>query len=255
MIKADIHVHTDFCDGAASPEEMVRAAIELGCTRIGFSAHAPMPFACYAMPAEREDDYRAEILRLKSVYAKRIEVLLGLELDLYSLPVTKPYDYLIGSVHYFSPQEADGPRRHEVDGGAEALEATIETCFGGDPYAAAEDYFASVARLAERRPSVIGHVDLIRKYNRGGRYFDETSPRYLNAARRAIDALLPLGVPFEVNTGVVFRGYRETPYPAAPLLAYILKNGGKVTLTGDAHKPEGLCYEFDKWAEYVRMFE
>ncbi|MBQ2718837.1 MAG: histidinol-phosphatase [Clostridia bacterium] len=253
MRPSDLHVHTTFCDGAASPEEMVRAALELGCRRLGFSAHAPMPFEGYALPADREDDYRAEILRLKEVYRGRIEILLGLELDLYSLPVTKPYDYLIGSVHFFSPVTEDGTRR-EVDGGAEPLRDTIDRYFGGDPYAAAEDYFASVARLRALSPTVIGHLDLIRKYNRGAAFFDELSPRYLTAARRAIDALLPLDVPFEVNTGAVSRGYRETPYPAAPLLAYVLKNGGKVILTSDAHKPEGLCYEFDKWAEYVRMF-
>ena len=250
MTHFDLHVHTTFCDGAASPEEMVKAAVALGCPRLGFSAHAPMPHPSYAMKKEDEAAYRAEILRLRKAYADRIEILLGLEVDLWSLPVTEPYDYIIGSVHSLSPVDKEG-RRADVDGPVSILEAAIERDFGGDAYAACEDYFASVARLGELSPSIIGHFDLIRKHNRGGRLFDESSPRYLAAAYAAIDALLPLGIPFEVNTGGISRGYIDTPYPAEPLLSYILKKGGRVILTGDAHRTENLCYQFDRWSEYV----
>jgi histidinol-phosphatase (PHP family) len=249
----DLHVHTTFCDGVASPREMVEAALALGCPRIGFSAHAPYSYPSYAMKKSDEPAYRAEIATLREEYRERIEVLCGLELDLHSLPVEYPYDYIIGSVHSLSPEDENG-RRTDVDGPYDRLCAAIERDFGGDPYAAVEDYFASVARLAERRPDIIGHFDLIRKHNRDNRLFDETAPRYLAAAYAAVDALLPLGVPFEVNTGGIARGYRETPYPAAPILAYILSNGGKVILTGDAHRPENLCFQFARWAEYVKMF-
>ena len=250
----DLHVHTEFCDGHATAEEMVRAAIALGCPRIGFSSHAPMAYCDYAMPLEREGAYRAEIARLKRIFREKIEVLCGLEVDLWAYPVDRSqYDYIIGSCHTLSPLH-DGARV-EVDGPVELLRAAIERDFGGDPYAAAEDFYASTARLTELRPDIIGHLDLIRKYNAGGALFDELHPRYLAAARGAIDALLPLGVPFEVNTGGVARHYRETPYPAAPLLAYILKKGGRVILTGDAHRPENLCFQFERWEQYVCMFE
>ena len=250
----DLHVHTEFCDGHATAEEMVRAAIALGCPKIGFSAHAPMPYGDYPMKREREEDYRAEIARLRAAYREKIEVLCGLEVDLWSYPVARErYDYIIGSCHTLSPL-VNGARV-EVDGPVEALRAAIDRDFGGDPYAAAEDFYASVSRLGELRPDIIGHLDLIRKYNAGGALFDELHPRYLAAARGAIDALLPLGVPFEVNTGAVARHYRETPYPAAPLLAYILKRGGRVILTGDAHRPENLCFEFARWEQYILMFE
>lgn len=254
MMLADLHVHTTFCDGTASPREMVEAALAIGCSRIGFSAHAPFAYPSYAMDKARETEYRTELARLREEYRGRIEVLCGLEVDLWALPVDKPYDYIIGSVHSLSPLGEDGMRT-DVDGPLDDLLAAIKRDFGGDPYAAVEDYFASVARLSQLSPDIIGHLDLIRKHNRGGLLFDETSPRYLDAARAAIDALLPLGVPFEVNTGGIARGYRQTPYPSAPLLAYILKKGGRVILTSDAHCPENLCFQFDKWAEYIRMFE
>ncbi len=249
----DLHVHTEFCDGHATAEEMVKAAIALGCPKIGFSSHAPMPHSDYAMKKEDEGRYRAEITRLKSAYSEKIEVLLGLEVDLWSYPVEREhYDYIIGSCHSLSPLYPDG--RVDVDGPRERLKTAIEAAFKKDVYAACEDYFSSVARLGEIKPDIIGHFDLIRKYNAGGHLFDENHPRYLAAARRAVDALLPLGVPFEVNTGGVARHYRATPYPAAPILAYILQRGGRVILSGDAHRPENLCYEFDKWQDYISMF-
>lgn len=245
----DLHVHTDFCDGAATAEEMVRAALELGCPKLGFSAHAPMPIGGYAMPAEREDEYRAEIFRLREKYRDKIEILCGLEVDTLCYPVTRQYDYIIGACHWLPLGQG---RYAEVDGPCELLAAAIRDEFGGDPYAAVERYYRAAAGIAALRPDIVGHFDLIRKHNAGSRLFDEEHPRYLAAAYAAIDALLPLGIPFEVNTGGVCRGYRDTPYPAAPLLSYLFSKGGRVILTGDAHRPENLCYEFDKWAAYLR---
>ena len=250
----DLHVHTEFCDGYNTAEEMVRAAIALGCPRIGLSSHAPLAYPGYAMLPERVAEYRAECARLKEKYRDRIEVLCGLEVDLYSLPIEGEYDYIIGSSHSLSPVGEDG-RRTDVDGPLDALLACIDRHFGGDVYAAVEDYYAGVARLGRLRPDIIGHIDLVRKYNRGGALFDEADPRYVAASRAAVDALLPLGARFEVNTGAVARGYLDAPYPAEPLLSYILSRGGRVILTGDAHRKENLCYQFEKWEQYLKRLQ
>ena len=143
----DLHVHTEFCDGHATAEEMVKAAIALGCPKIGLSTHAPLTYPSYAMKPEREDDYRAEIFRLKEKYREDIEVLCGLEADVYGLPVTKEYDYIIGSCHSLSPLGEDG-RRTDVDGPLSLLKAAIDTYFGGDPYAAARQ-FINLRRIVE----------------------------------------------------------------------------------------------------------
>ena len=115
----------------------------------------------------------------------------------------------------------------------------------------AEDYFRSVAGIGRLRPHVIGHFDLIAKCNQDGCLFDESSPRYLAAAKAAVDALLPLEIPFEINTGAIARGYRDIAYPAPEILSYIAKKGGKVLLTSDAHSPEHLCYRFDIAEKYA----
>ena len=98
---------------------------------------------------------------------------------------------------------------------------------------------------------IIGHFDLIAKYNEGNNLFDETHPRYLAAAKAAIDRLLAAGKPFEINTGAIASGYRTVPYPAPALLSYLRGQGGKVILSSDAHSPENIAFSFDRFSDCV----
>ena len=71
MSKTDFHMHTVFCDGKNTPEEMVRAAIEKGMAAVGISGHSHTWFdESYCMAKEKLPAYRAELTRLKSVYAR-----------------------------------------------------------------------------------------------------------------------------------------------------------------------------------------
>ena len=62
---------------------------------------------------------------------------------------------------------------------------------------------------------IIGHFDLVTKFNELGGYLDLSDPRYVRAWKAAVDALLSYDRPFEINTGAISRGYRTTPYPGA----------------------------------------
>ena len=248
MIRGDFHTHTNFCDGNTSAEEMVLAAIERGMPLIGITTHSHTDFdTSYCIPRERIGEYRREIARLKEAYGDKITVLCGIEQDLWGTESTDGYDYVIGSVHYLWK----GKNWFSTDESVDALLHAKNTYYGGDGLSMAEDYFRSVAEIGRLRPHVIGHFDLIAKCNRDGCLFDEGAPRYLTAAKAAVDALLPLGIPFEINTGAIARGYRQLPYPAPEILSYIAKNGGKVILTSDAHSPENLCYRFDMAEKYA----
>lgn len=240
----ELHCHTTFCDGKNTPEEMVEAALRMGLRRIGFSGHSPTPYsAAYAIHEEQLQEYYKEISRLKQKYADRIEILLGLELDLYSDPAPELLDYCIGSVHHI----VIGDTNYEVDHTPEGLVRCCHEGFGGDPYAMCEAYYASVARLADMKPDIVGHIDLITKFVEREPMFDPNHPRYLAAAFGAIDALLPTGAIFEINTGAMSRGWRTSPYPALALLDYIKSHGGRVVLTGDSHATDTLCYAFEEW--------
>lgn len=244
----DLHTHTAYCDGKHTPEEMVRAAIDKGLKRIGFSGHSPSPRGeDYAMKPEAIADYVATVRALAKKYEGRIEVLCGIEQDVYSPPVPKDLDYIIGSVHYIKVKDG----YITVDYTADELRRGCLTYFDGDPYAMCEAYFAAYDELAKLKPDIVGHIDLITKFIEQDALFDPAHPRYLAAAFGAVDAMIPTGALFEINTGALSRGYRSTPYPAEPILTYIRSRGGKVLLTGDTHRAGNLCYRFDEWSKLL----
>lgn len=241
MIKTDLHVHTAFCDGRDTPAVMARAAWEKGFASLGFSGHSYTPFepVCGMSPTDTER-YCAAVRQLKTQYAGRMDIFLGLEQDLYSPLPAAGYDYIIGSVHYI--QKAG--QYYPVDLDAQSLDALVNDHFGGDFDSMAEAYFFLVSQIVERTDChIIGHLDLISKF------FEEKhqtpSRRYLAAAKKAIRALLPYERPFEINVGAMTRGYRTAPYPAEELLLEIAANGGNIVLSGDCHDARylGDCLE------------
>lgn len=245
----NLHTHTTFGDGKHTPEEMALGAIRAGCRSLGFSEHSPMPPEAdpdsWAMGAEQEAGYRAEVLRLKEAYRDRLEICLGLELDADSPAPREPYDYLIGSVHGIWK---DG-RCLSVDASPESLARDVREHFGGDYYAFAAACFRREAELADRTGcQIVGHFDLITKFNEGGRLFDEEAPRYRNAALEALEALMEHDVIFEINTGAISRGYRTVPYPAPFLLRAIRERGGRICITSDTHHAETITCAFPQAA-------
>ena len=101
IYKQNIHTHTKFCDGKNTPEEMVERAIELGFDTIGFSGHSNTQFDIdWHMTPENNQLYIDEIKRLKEKYQGRIDVLLGLEYEMYSGTSAEGYDYVIGATDY-----------------------------------------------------------------------------------------------------------------------------------------------------------
>ena len=250
MIRGDYHVHTSFCDGSCPPEEMVRAALEKGMDAIGFSGHSHTAFdESWCMSPAGTEAYRAEIARLKARYAGKIRIFCGVEQGLYSDAPAAAYDYVIGSLHYLRAGDAylpvDESAAHQTDAAARY--------FGGDIYAFAEAYYSQLAHIqASTGCGVIGHFDIVAKFNEGGALFDERHPRYVAAWRAAAEKLLQSGALFEINTGAIARGWRSVPYPAPPILDYLIGRGARFLLSGDAHRTEGLCFGFDDWGARAR---
>lgn len=248
MKKQDLHTHTYFCDGKDSPEEMVQAAINAGLDTIGICTHAHTAFdERYCIPKARYGEFQTEISRLKEKYRDKIEVLCGVEQDLFSDMSTEGFDYVIGSVHYLPIEGEYVP----VDEDAETLIDACNKYFGGDVYAMAEYYFSVESRVArETKCDIIGHFDLISKFNERTAMFDTENERYVRAYEAALDELLKAGVPFEVNTGAISRGYRTTPYPSDKMIDYIKFHGGRLMLSSDSHSKDTVAYLFDKF-EYL----
>ncbi len=252
MMRADYHIHTLFSDGKNTPEEMVLAAIEKEMSAIGFSDHSYTAFdESYCILKDKIAEYKREIAALRERYKDKITVLCGIEQDFYSDESADGYDYVIGSVHYIKAGEEYIP----VDESAEILLSAAKKHFGGDIYALVEAYYATVAQLVDRvRPDIIGHFDLITKFNRDGALFDEQSPRYRAAASKAVERLLESGVPFEVNTGAISRGYLERAYPAGEWLELIASRAGRFVLSSDSHSTATICFNFEKYKDICSQF-
>ena len=242
MIREDFHTHTTYSDGKGSPEEMIRAALRAGMRRIGFSDHSYADCDPGSIPAGADAAYRAEIRQLAEVYKDRIEVLCGIEQDYLSGKADPSYDFVIGSVHYLP---VDGTFV-SVDWTPEIFAGNCRAYFGGDPYAYAENYYERVAEIVDVTAcTIIGHFDLIAKFNEGGAFFDEEDPRYVRAWKRAADRLLSYDLPFEINTGAMHRGYRTVPYPSPAIMRYLGEHGARAVLSSDSHSPDTLCYGFE----------
>lgn len=238
MNKYDLHTHTVYSDGKNTPEEMIIAAIEKGLERIGISDHSYTAIdETYCVKRDKISKYIEEIAQLKEKYKGEIDVLCGIEQDYFSDEPTDAYDYVIGSVHYF---DIDG-KYIPVDESAEILKNTAEEYFGGDMYALVENYYKNVADVVRKtNADIIGHFDLITKFQEQAPLFDEKNPRYINAWKKAADALLKTEKPFEINTGAISRGYRTTPYPSEEIRKYITRNGGKFIYSSDSHSTESI---------------
>ncbi len=243
MINRDYHIHTNLCDGKDSPEDMVLTAIEKGFATIGFSGHSPLGNEYWCMNKENLAIYKKEITRLKEKYKDKIEILLGIEQDYYSDSDSEfNFDYIIGSVH--GVKVSDG--FVFMDETASSLKKGIDKHFEGDPLLLAEEYFKLVADVKNKTgANIIGHFDLLLKFQEDSAIFDTSNPRYVKAAKSAIDKLAEENILFEVNTGAISRGYRTTPYPETQILRYINEKGCDVILTSDCHNKNFLGYDFE----------
>ena len=251
MITQNLHMHSTWDDGKCSVEEMILASRAAGLSSVGFSVHGPMPFEnSWECPKERLPDYIAEVRALKAKYAGMIDVYCGIEWDVTADDFDlSAFDYVIGSVHEIP---VSGGTR-SVDANAETTEAYIRACFGGDADAAAEAYFAEYSKVAARpEAGIVGHFDLITKFDEPKPFFNPDSPRYQAAAHAAMEALIKAGKIFEVNTGAISRGYRTTPYPSKELLLKIREMGGRVTVSADAHHVSGVACAFKEAEELIR---
>ena len=246
----NIHTHTIYCDGTLPLEEMVKAAINKGCESLGFSGHSYAPFdSKNSMSPEITSRYIQEIKQLKKKYAGKIELYAGIEQEYLAEPVKVDLDYTIGSAHFINKGES----LICIDWSAESQKRECEENYGGNYYSMAEDYFAVVADIARKTDAdVIGHFDLIAKYNSGGHLFNEADPRYVSTALDAMDEILKNLNLFEVNTSAMYKFGKAEPYPSVLLLKELHKRGGEVIITSDSHDAESICYKYDEMRELLK---
>ena len=246
MIASTYHSHSKYSDGKNTLEEMVQSAIACGMKEIGFSDHAPMPFDCeWSVKEEKIQDYINEALALKEKYKDQITIYLGIEQDYFSIPPLD-YEYIIGSVHYVYKNGKYLP----VDLSAKAMQDFINKHYDGDAYSYCEDYFELVGDLYNKtKCQIIGHFDLVTKFNEQLPLIDINHPRYVKAYTKALEKLLKAPVIFEINTGAISRDYRTSPYPDDNIIDIIAKAGKPFAICSDTHSVDSVATNLESERE------
>lgn len=236
-ILSNFHTHTTFCDGKNTAEEMVISAINNGFSSLRFSGHGKTPHDLSYCITDTKG-YIAEIKRLKEKYKNDIQIYLGVEEDISSLQNRKDFDYIIGSNHYFRI----GNSLSHVDHSPECFEESLNA-FSGDIIALSQNYYENFCDyIIKRKPDIIGHFDLITKFDEPDCIF-LNNEEYKDLAEKYLFEVLKADCFFEVNTGAISRGYRTSPYPSIDLLHTLKKNGGKLVLNSDSHSANSLdCF-------------
>ena len=236
---ANFHTHTTFCDGKNTPEEIVLYAIEKGMNVIGFSGHGYTPYDLrYCMKDTL--GYIKEINRLKEKYKNKIQIYLGVEEDAFAPLNRGDFDYIIGSCHYFF---VDG-KYYPIDSDYDYFKKCLEV-FEYDIAKLAKTYYeAFCGYIKRRKPDIVGHYDVITKFDEIDveRFFG--NDEYLKIADKYMNEAVKNDVIFEVNTGAISRGFRKKPYPHDNLLYILKKNDAKLIFGSDSHSVETLVFGF-----------
>lgn len=236
MIKSNLHTHSTFCDGKDTISGMVEKAISLGFSSIGFSSHAYTGLKedpC-GMKKDDFDDYLFQIEKEKIKHNGEIEIYKGLEIEAEFPFVTDKLDYAILSSHFVDTPEGRLP----IDYNGATLEKILHL-LGEKEFL--NTYYNNLIRSTQNDVDyqIVGHFDLYTKFDeKDGIVFSEPdvvfdTAKYLNEKDKI----------FEINTGVIARGYRKKFYPSITILKYLKDIGAHITISSDCHNKDFLdCY-------------
>lgn len=236
----------EFCRHAKGQlSAVVEAAIAAGFTSYGLSEHCPRFQLEHLYPDEvglRPQDLQQLFTRyvrtaceLREAHSERIELLVGFETEslpaaswataMRELRASAPFDYIVGSVHSLGDTW--------IDLTPEVAERAAQDSGGWEP--ARCKYFDLLASVVDSlRPEVVGHVDLIRRFEAPDFAFSALALRH---AERVFEAALAVGSAIEVNAAPARRGFGPV-YPGPQLLRRAHELGVPVTLGDDSHAPD-----------------
>ncbi len=255
--RSSYHVHSTHCDGKSTLEEMVCAALNQGFTHLGFSSHAPVP-AKYDRDSTMAKDafplYRREVLALKEKYAGKIDILLGLEYDCYEdtgfaevIP-TSELDYYILSVHALDKDE----HMRAIDFTTKEMDYILAHEPGGIQKVVQRYYQMLGDETLAQNPTIVGHIDLIKKNNGNNRYFNDKELWYLDTVSDCIHKIKQTDSIVEINTGGVARYGQNCLYPSNEILEMLRDSRIPLMLNSDAHLAENIAFYFEEAEQILK---
>lgn len=242
---ADYHVHTEFSDDSVYPmEQVVRDAIAMGIDEICFTDHVDYgikeDWDCGRPVVYRGDEpirnvnypvYAAKIKELQKIYRSQVVIKMGMEFGIqtHTIPLYEtlfhkyPFDFVILSIHQVGDKEFWS---QDFQRGKSQKEYN-------------ERYYEEMLNVvkAYQNYSVLGHLDLITRYDENGVYpFKNVKP----IVSEILKIVIENGKGIEFNTSFHRYGLKDTT-PSTEILKLYRKLGGEIiTIGSDSHKPEHL---------------
>jgi histidinol-phosphatase (PHP family) len=261
-VLTDYHTHLRPDDPDVSPAERyfteanvdryLEVAAARGISELGFSEHVyrfRQALAVWRHPfwercAVDDLDYYCEFVRAMKEGGRPVK--LGLEVDwvpgredrIAELLEGRPFDYVVGSVHFI----ADGAVDHE-DYDAWRTAAPDEVW---------SRYFRALGEAAASGLyDILAHPDLVKVWG-AGRPLPERELR--SFYELALDGIASSGIAVEVSTAGLRKPVGEI-YPAPELLELCLAAGSPVALSSDAHEPDQIGHDYYAAVELLRSLE
>jgi histidinol-phosphatase (PHP family) len=152
----------------------------------------------------------------------------------------RPWDYVVGSVHFLRDEALD--LHGEPDWEA------WDVWRSGDPDKVWARYFETLGEAARTGMfDILAHPDLVKVWGSGVPRPDGDPRRFYE---RAMDGIAASDVAIEVSTAGLRKPVREI-YPAADFLEMCLDAGRPVALSSDAHLPEQVGFEYERALDWL----
>jgi histidinol-phosphatase (PHP family) len=257
-VLTDYHTHLRPDDPAASAAryfteenvaEYLASAAAHGISELGFSEHVHRfreALGVWRHPFWEEnavDDLDAYCEFVQEMKRRGHAVKLGIELDyvrgredeLARLVAGRPFDYVIGSVHFIADRAVD----HD----------TYDAWRSSSSDEVWSEYFESLGEAAASGLfDVLAHPDLVKVWGTG-RPPPTLEPRVFYEL--AIDRIAAADVAIEVSTAGLRKPVGEL-YPARDLLQMCVAAGKPIALSSDAHEPHLVGYRYASAVECIR---
>lgn len=239
---ADYHIHTNYSeDSSVKMEEYINFAIKKGYGEICFTDHidygTPFCFCCDVA------SYLKEIRALQKKYANIINIKFGMEFGVqahhkdYFLNIFNNYDFDFILLSFHLIHDKDLWDRSFQKGKSQAQ-------FNREYY---EEIYKTVQ--VYKGYSVLGHLDLIRRYDDFGEYSFKFS-------KDIIEQILLCAINdnkgIELNTSS-FRYKLKDLMPSVEILKFYKELGGKIiTIGSDCHYLNDFGYKISEMREFLK---
>ena len=152
----------------------------------------------------------------------------------------RPWDYVVGSIHFLADEAVDLHGEPDWE--------QWDVWRSADPEKVWARYFETLGEAARTGMfDILAHPDLVKVWGPRVPVPDGDLRRFYE---RAMDGIADSDVAVEVSTAGLRKPVAEI-YPAQPFLEMCVDAGRPVALSSDAHRPEQLGYEYERALELL----